>query len=130
MSEQNTVSINTGDEGAKGPSLQEQYDALVKEGVIAPDGDTPQDESTKVAQGGADGTSEGSNDERPSWLPEKFKSPEDLAKAYDELQKKLGCIIPEKVNPFVDDSGHVERTVQQIVDVVFGFARAKEAATR
>jgi len=28
--------------------------------------------------------------ERPGWLPEKFKSPEELAKAYDELQKKLG----------------------------------------
>jgi hypothetical protein len=29
-------------------------------------------------------------EDRPGWLPEKFKSPEDLAKAYDELQKKLG----------------------------------------
>lgn len=28
--------------------------------------------------------------ERPSWLPEKFKSPEDLAKSYAELEKKLG----------------------------------------
>jgi hypothetical protein len=27
---------------------------------------------------------------RPEWLPEKFKSPEDLAKAYQELQAKLG----------------------------------------
>jgi hypothetical protein len=27
---------------------------------------------------------------RPGWLPEKFKSPEDLAKAYEELEKKLG----------------------------------------
>jgi hypothetical protein len=29
-------------------------------------------------------------EERPEWLPEKFKSPEDLAKAYNELQAKLG----------------------------------------
>ena len=29
-------------------------------------------------------------EERPQWLPEKFKSPEDLAKAYNELQSKLG----------------------------------------
>lgn len=29
-------------------------------------------------------------EDRPSWLPEKFKSPEDLAKAYNELQSKLG----------------------------------------
>lgn len=28
--------------------------------------------------------------ERPEWLPEKFKSPEDLAKSYAELEKKLG----------------------------------------
>lgn len=28
--------------------------------------------------------------ERPAWLPEKFKSPEDLAKAYGELEGKLG----------------------------------------
>jgi hypothetical protein len=26
--------------------------------------------------------------DRPSWLPEKFKSPEDMAKAYSELEKK------------------------------------------
>lgn len=28
--------------------------------------------------------------ERPGWLPEKFKSPEELAKAYGELEKKMG----------------------------------------
>lgn len=27
---------------------------------------------------------------RPEWLPEKYKSPEDLAKAYKELESKLG----------------------------------------
>jgi hypothetical protein len=29
-------------------------------------------------------------EERPQWLPEKFKSPEDMAKAYAELESKLG----------------------------------------
>lgn len=29
--------------------------------------------------------------ERPSWLNEKFQSPEELAKAYEELEKKLGA---------------------------------------
>ncbi len=29
------------------------------------------------------------NGERPEWLPEKFKSPEDLSKAYSELEKKF-----------------------------------------
>jgi hypothetical protein len=28
--------------------------------------------------------------DRPEWLPEKYKSPEDLAKAYKELETKLG----------------------------------------
>src|SRR6056300_1544635 len=29
-------------------------------------------------------------DERPEWLPEKYKTGEDLAKAYKELESKLG----------------------------------------
>jgi hypothetical protein len=29
-------------------------------------------------------------DDRPEWLPEKYKTPEDLAKAYKELESKLG----------------------------------------
>ena len=29
--------------------------------------------------------------ERPEWLPEKFSSPEDLAKSYNELEKKLSA---------------------------------------
>lgn len=28
--------------------------------------------------------------ERPAWLPEKFKSPEEMARAYGELEKKVG----------------------------------------
>lgn len=31
-----------------------------------------------------------SSESRPEWLPEKFKSPEDMAKAYSELESKLG----------------------------------------
>ena len=31
-----------------------------------------------------------SGEERPQWLPEKFKSPEEMAKAYQELESKLG----------------------------------------
>lgn len=38
--------------------------------------------------------------DRPEWLPEKFKKPEDLAKSYKELERKLGQrdqpAIPEK----------------------------------
>lgn len=35
--------------------------------------------------------SESVENERPEWLPEKFKSVEDMAKAYSELEKKLGA---------------------------------------
>jgi hypothetical protein len=35
-----------------------------------------------------DGTTQ--DPERPEWLPEKFKSPEDMAKAYSALEGKLG----------------------------------------
>ena len=29
------------------------------------------------------------DDEQPAWLPDKFESPEDMAKAYHELERKL-----------------------------------------
>jgi hypothetical protein len=32
--------------------------------------------------------------DRPAWLPEKFKTPEDMAKAYGELESKLGAPKP------------------------------------
>jgi len=35
--------------------------------------------------------------DRPEWLPEKFKTPEDLAKSYSELEKKVsGSKAPDK----------------------------------
>lgn len=39
-------------------------------------------------------------EDRPQWLPEKFKSPEDMAKAYAELESKLGK--PAEPTPPVD----------------------------
>ena len=38
---------------------------------------------------------ENPQEERPDWLPEKFKSVEDMAAAYQELEKKLGSNEPE-----------------------------------
>lgn len=40
-------------------------------------------------------------EDRPQWLPEKFKSPEDMAKAYAELESKLGGQKPaeQKATP-------------------------------
>lgn len=36
-------------------------------------------------------TAEDQEPPRPEWLPEKYKSPEDLAKAYKELESKIGA---------------------------------------
>lgn len=38
-------------------------------------------------------------EDRPSWLPEKFKSPEDMAKAYAELESKIGKPAEPKADP-------------------------------
>ncbi len=58
---------------------------------------------------GQNSTPEVQDPNRPEWLPEKFNSPEDLAKAYGELEKKLGDNgqqpNQEAVNQVVEDAG-------------------------
>ena len=39
---------------------------------------------------------EQTEDNRPEWLPEKFKSPEDMASAYSELEKKMGAGVEQE----------------------------------
>jgi ElaB/YqjD/DUF883 family membrane-anchored ribosome-binding protein len=46
--------------------------------------------------------------DRPEWLPEKFKSPEDMSKAYSELEKKLGQ-SPEEAS---EESEQVEEKAE------------------
>lgn len=43
-----------------------------------------------TAQPAASPADDQPQDQRPEWLPEKFKTPEDMAKAYAELEKKQG----------------------------------------
>jgi hypothetical protein len=50
--------------------------------------EAPVQESGPVAPESA--SSGAGQDQRPEWLPPKFNSPEDLAKAYSELERKLG----------------------------------------
>lgn len=47
------------------------------------------DKSAEIPSDGLDNP-QASSESRPEWLPEKFKSPEDMAKAYAELESKLG----------------------------------------
>lgn len=49
-----------------------------------------QAELLRVAEGGKPAPASQANSERPEWLPEKFKSAEDLAEAYKQLEQKLG----------------------------------------
>lgn len=48
-----------------------------------------------------EGTESATPEDRPQWLPEKFKSPEDMAKAYSALEAKLGQAKP--IDPPVAD---------------------------
>lgn len=53
-------------------------------------------------------TTEDTSTQRPEWLPEKFKSPEDMAKSYTELEKKVSDApkVPEQYDyTFVKDMG-------------------------
>jgi len=48
-------------------------------------------------------------EDRPEWLPEKFKTPEDMSKAYAELEKKLGQAPKE-------DQAEVEQSEEKAED--------------
>jgi hypothetical protein len=52
-------------------------------------------------------------DERPKWLPEKFKTPEDLVKSYQELEAKLG---KSKQEPEGKPDGKPEGDDSQLAD--------------
>jgi len=74
----------------KNVSLEEQAKAQTEtQAVVAND-------ETRVEVSEADNTAKSTDDVRPDWLPEKFKSAEDLAKAYSELEKKQS--VPEEPN--------------------------------
>ena len=59
------------------------------------------------AEDAGNGDSQGetvADTERPEWLPEKFDNAEDMAKAYGELEKKLGSDIKEKTDEDVAET--------------------------
>lgn len=61
------------------PATPEDHDQKMVDKVDAANAATPPE--------GTEGTPP---EDRPQWLPEKFKSPEEMAKAYSELESKLG----------------------------------------
>lgn len=51
-------------------------------------------------------------EERPEWLPEKFKSVEDMAKAYGELEKKLSSPSSEETGENTETTEVKEETTE------------------
>lgn len=64
-----------------------------------------QQAEAKAAEAKADETKTEGAPERPEWLPEKFKSVEDMAKAYSELEKKVGKPADEAGEKAEDEAG-------------------------
>ena len=54
--------------------------------------------------------------ERPDWLPEKFKSAEDMANAYSELEKKLGAGAREEEEQEEEQQPEQEQSDEQQED--------------
>ena len=80
------VEINSGEAQ---PSQQEQVDALKKDGVNV---ETMQDEDgNKVQVSTPDIETQNLENQRPEWLPEKFKTAQELSKAYTELEKQFSA---------------------------------------
>ena len=52
-------------------------------------------------------------EDRPEWLPEKFKTPEDMSKAYSELEKKLGQPKEEATEEPEQSEAEVENQEEQ-----------------
>ena len=52
-------------------------------------------------------------EDRPDWLPEKFKSAKDLAKAYSELEKKMGSKPESKEAPAADNTADDESSAEE-----------------
>ncbi len=55
-----------------------------------------QDGSLESVQEGAAGGGESVANERPEWLPEKFTSPEELARSYGEAERRLSELAQQK----------------------------------
>ena len=72
-------------------TLEQSQEDLAKQGVNVNEGVVNNNgESVNISQ--PENTTQSTDQQaRPNWLPEKFKSAEDLAKAYSELEKKMSA---------------------------------------
>lgn len=74
---------------------------------------------------------EPAEEERPEWLDEKFESPEEMAKAYKELQKKMSKPKAEKKESAkTDEASAPEVTTSAIEDARNEFAESGELSDK
>jgi len=74
---------------------------------------------------------EPAEEERPEWLDEKFESPEEMAKAYKELQKKMSKPKAEKKESAkMDEASAPEATTSAIEDARNEFAESGELSDK
>ena len=93
-----TDNINTHEE--QGES-QEHVEAMIAKGEQLEQNNNPNQE------------------ERPDWLPEKFKTPEDMANAYSNLEKKLGeGQQTEEPKPETEQKVEDQPSGEEVKDVV------------
>jgi hypothetical protein len=100
------------------PTLQEQSDAMDKSAA-----------AQEVEAGVELTTGEEAPSDRPEWLDEKFESPEDMAKAYQELQSKMGKDEPEGLEIPTEEAIKEDATPEQasaIEDASKSFAETGE----
>lgn len=87
MAETQKVELSTPE--ATPSDIQADYDKLVEEGIISDETGQAVVDGTPAKEDETPATEKTESSERPSWLPEKFKTPEEMAKAYQEAEKKL-----------------------------------------
>ena len=100
-------------------TLEQSQEDLAKQGVNVNEGVVNNNgESVNISQ--PENTSQSSEDKsfeneaRPNWLPEKFKSAEELAKAYSELEKKMSAPQEEQTSEPVDEVAEPTQEMQQL----------------
>jgi hypothetical protein len=81
-------SVDTSEEQAAGHQQMEISENIG--GTLSVSPATPSEDDNDGGDNKAETGEKAEEQQRPEWLPSKFKSPEELAKAYASLEKKLG----------------------------------------
>ena len=95
-------------------TLEQSQEDLAKQGVNVNEGVVNNNgESVNISQ--PENLSQTSGEEvRPNWLPEKFKSAEELAKAYGELEKKMSAPQEEQPSEPEEEVAEPTQEMQQL----------------